>query len=183
MTTTMRGPTYRGVVRAGVGVSSRPVPAIAFAGHRPGRHFGWFAHGAPPFAPGDPDDSAPDVGDLLLLGGGVGERLTAGVIGIWCDRLAADAPECATSGAALFIALASRVTEAVRSWLGDPELEVTVRMVASPAARRLANGSVEVSVAFESLRDVWMQRRSVLLGRLALTCTRTAATEYRLLTV
>ena len=159
------------------------IPAIGFAGRQPGPRFGWFAHGAPPFVPGDHRDNAPDVGDLLLLGGGVGERLTAGVIGIWCERLAVGAPGCDAAKTALYVALASRVTEAVRSWLGDPELEVTVRMAEPPAVRRAANGSVEVTVAFEWLRDVWMHRRSVLLGRLALTCTPAAATDYRLLTV
>lgn len=118
-------------------------------------------------------EPADDYSLLFALGGGMGDRLAATVVAHWADRIEqGDIP--ASDEPALHAALTGRVWVAVRAWLGDPSVDVEVRMISPdqlPSATRSESGWV-LALPFRWLSRVWAPSLAVTAGRLVLAASR-----------
>jgi hypothetical protein len=102
----------------------------------------------------DGTDPVHDIGVLLRLGHGLGERLVAGVAAACADQVAAD-PD-AELPAVLVTAVHERAFRALRTWYGDP-VEVTVTAV-DAATLIVSDDDAEparLGVPVSWLADVW----------------------------
>jgi hypothetical protein len=113
---------------------------------------------------------------LLLLGGGLPDRLVATVAGHWAERLRAepDAADVAAARPALTAALYGRAAAAVRAWLGVPALPVSLTMLESgsaPSAEHTGEG-VALALPFSWLPEVWCRSMALVLGRFCLAARR-----------
>ena len=130
---------------------------------------------------GSPVPQQPDTEPLirlLYLDGGLPERLIATVVAHWSARL-----EAAEAGAeredlgwarpALTAALYGRAATAVRAWLRNDELRVTVTMIdgqTPPSLTRTSEG-VALSLPFSWLPRVWSPGLATVLDRFCLSAT------------
>lgn len=105
----------------------------------------------------DPDDPAP----LLGLGGGLPDRLVAGVAAHWRDRVAERPQE-------LQAALYGRLLATLRSWLGEPGLELELVMDASTRAIARQGGAIHATLPFAWVCEVWVRGFAVVADRLVL---------------
>jgi hypothetical protein len=115
--------------------------------------------GAAPAVDGSRRDH--DIGVLLNLGYGLGERFVTGVAATWAERVATD-PDAAIP-APLVVAVEERARRALTTWWGEP-VEVTVR--ADGPATLTAEGAdgerAHLTVPVAWLADVWC--RDVVLA-------------------
>lgn len=164
---------YRSTVRATA--VARPGARVT----RPrafGSRGGWFAYAplngpAPGAVPGlAPIEPEQEVEALLGLGSGLPERLVAGVVAAWTGRLVAGDARAAAARAALQAALYGRVLAALRSWLGDPGLDVELTMCPPDAPRSLArdDAGLHLHLPFAWLGEVWAPGFATVLGRFCL---------------
>lgn len=142
---------------------------------------GWFAYAplngpspgaVPGLAPVEPEQ---EVEALLGLGSGLPERLVAGVIAAWAERLAAGDDRSRAAGPALQAALYGRALAALRSWLGEPGLDVDLSMVPPDALRSLCrdDAGLHLSLPFAWLGEVWVPGLATVLGRFCLAAEQT----------
>jgi hypothetical protein len=106
---------------------------------------------------------------LIRLGGGLSDMLVATVLSTWTDRISAEDERVGPERAALTAALFGRVTMALRGWLNEPNLEVTLDMIGPddpPEIVRRPCG-MHVQLPFQWLIDVWARGVSVVFGRFA----------------
>ena len=122
---------------------------------------------------------------LLRLGGGLSDRLVATVLAIWTDRIAAEDDQVGTERAALTAALFGRLTTALRSWLNEPDLAITLDMIDSRGSPELIRGpeGIHAELPFSWLLDVWARGVSVVLGRFATKLLDSTDERQRVLTV
>lgn len=115
---------------------------------------------------------------LLYLDGGLADRLIATVAAHWSARLDAAAtgtqdPELALARPALTAALYGRAAGALRTWLRNDDLRVTVTMIdrqGDPSFFRAEDG-VAVALPFCWLSDVWSRGMATVLDRFCLSAT------------
>lgn len=169
-----------GVTLASSGLGSvlnRPRPGIA-PRRTPLRPGGAPMAGAPvPLPFSDP------LLTLMGLAGPLVDRLVAAVATTWAERVESGDERTDEHRAALAAALYGRAALSVRTWLGAPRIEVSVRMIPpheQPAIARNEDG-VELSLPFRWVADVWARGLAVLLGRFVLSVSQVA--EDRLLLV
>jgi hypothetical protein len=126
-----------------------------------------------------------DVVKLLRLGGGLSDRLVATVIAEWSERVSRDDERVAVERAALTVALYGRVTSALRAWLDEPELEITLDMIepSEPAELTRRSDGVHARMPFRWLIDIWARGVSVVLGRFATQLLDQEDERQRVLTV
>jgi hypothetical protein len=119
---------------------------------------------------------------LLGLGGSLPERLAATVAAEWTAR----ASEAAAARAQLEAALYGRVTAAVRSWLGEPGLEIELRMVDEDEPRALTrdeDGRLLVKLPFAWLIEVFARGLAITWGRFCLAAASTDGQSWTLTTL
>ena len=122
---------------------------------------------------------------LLRLGGGLSERLVSTVLAIWSERISIEDERVTAERAALTAALYGRVTAALRSWLNEPDLAITLEMIDPtdpPEVMRVPEG-IHVQLPFRWLIDVWARGVSVVLGRFAMKLLDSEDDRQRVLTV
>jgi hypothetical protein len=107
---------------------------------------------------------------LLSLGGALPDRLLATVLATWADRLSAGDERALAERSALAVALYGRAAEAIRGWLGDSELPVSVEMIADNETSVLTrvDDRLHAMLTFGWLSQIWARDLSVVLGRFAL---------------
>lgn len=136
---------------------------------------GWFGYsssfsvsmGSTAVGAGAADEGHVDLTDLLSLSGGLPDRLAAGVIAHWTDRVATG--DATGHRPALQAALYGRAALAVRAWLGG-QVEVEVSMLAPSEAPSLYRGreGVHLALPFSWLTQVWAPGLSNTAGRFVL---------------
>ena len=113
-------------------------------------------------------DDDPDDGPLALLalGGGLPDRLLATVAATWAGRLDEGAAAVPSLEAALF----GRVAVALRAWLGEPALEVELRMTPPGGERTLSRdgSALRAELPFVWLAEVWGRGLATVWGRFCL---------------
>jgi hypothetical protein len=156
---------------------------VSWAGprQRGGTMFAVSVGGGPPTF-GDDDELERDDDDptpLLGLGGGLGNRLTAGVAAHWRDRTA-------ERDAERFAALYGRLAAALRSWLEEPDLELDLELVRNDAPQHLQREgeTVHAALPFAWVPDVWTRGLAIVAGRLTLAAVASDdGTRWELTTV
>jgi len=108
---------------------------------------------------------------VLRLGGGLSDMLVATVLSTWTDRISAQDERVGPERAALIAALFGRVTMALRGWLNEPDLEVTLDMIGPDDPPEIVRrpGGIHVQLPFQWLIDVWARGVTVVFGRFATT--------------
>lgn len=122
---------------------------------------------------------------LLRLGGGLSDRLIAMVLADWTERLSRDDERVADERAALTVALYGRVATALRGWLNEPDLPITLDMIDpkdSPELVRESEG-IHARLPFRWLIDVWARGVAIILGRFATKLLDAEDERQRVLTV
>lgn len=165
----------RGLVRSagGMATGAQAGGRTVYRGVRPMRPGGPVAGSPVPQQP----DTEPLI-RLLYLGSSLPDRLIATVVAHWSARLAA--AEAGAGGEdlgwarpALTAALYGRAASAVRAWLRDDELRVTVTMIdgqTAPSLTRTSEG-VALSLPFSWLPQVWSPGLATVLDRFCLSAT------------
>ncbi|HWH09528.1 MAG TPA: hypothetical protein VG165_00220 [Solirubrobacteraceae bacterium] len=123
---------------------------------------------------------------LLNLGGGLAERLQAGVIAAWAQRLAAADERCAAVRPQLAAALHGRASAALRGWLGQADLSLELEMVdagQAPTVGWAGRDRVRAALPFAWLETVWARGLATVMGRLCLTATSPDGHAWELSTV
>lgn len=170
----------------------RPGPHSVRAGIRPARtsmtwssyapFYAGFAGGRATSAGVAPDD---ELVTLLGLGGALPDRLFATVTAGWAQQLERGGDAVVAARAALHAALYGRVAAAVRTWLGQSDAEVEVRMLGESEAPSLteAGGAVHAAVPFGWLVGVWAKGLANVGGRFCLAATSPDGRHWKLSTV
>lgn len=115
-------------------------------------------------------DPADEWGALLTLGGGLADRLVGEVAATWTDRIAARDDRVAGAEPALQAALYGRVLAALRDWLGEPDLDLSLTMCPPDAERSVTRDQdgVRVTLPFAWLAEVWVAGFATIAGRFCL---------------
>ncbi len=126
-----------------------------------------------------------EVGELLSLGSGLGDRLAATVIAAWAERIASAAESVRSARPSLHAALHGRAVLAVRTWLGDPTAKVKVHMVPPDAPRTLVRDAsgIRLEVPFAWLLDVWATGMTTVVGRFCLHAEHAGSDCWTLTTI
>jgi hypothetical protein len=118
----------------------------------------------PPVGGADP---LHDIGVLLHLGFGLGERLVTGVAATWADRVAAD--PSAPVPAALTVAVEERARRALDTWWGDGgAVTITADDPASLTPDPADDDRVHLTVPVRWLADVWCRDVAIAHDRFVL---------------
>jgi len=123
---------------------------------------------------------------LVRLGGGLPERLVAGVAAAWSARLARGEAIGAGDRAQLAAALYGRVAAAITAWLGEPGADVEVRMIGEGEPARLESGDGGVVLAalpVSWLVDVWASGLATVWNRFCLSAASMDGSRWTLSTV
>jgi hypothetical protein len=126
-----------------------------------------------------------EVLTLLGLRGGIPDRLVATVLATWAERVSVGDDRVATERSALIAALHGRVAVALRTWLSEPDLPITVDMIGPsdpPELFRESEG-IRARLPFRWLIDVWARGVPVVLGRFTIGLTDSEDKRQRVLTV
>ncbi|HLI56403.1 MAG TPA: hypothetical protein VKY26_05145 [Actinomycetota bacterium] len=130
--------------------------------------------GAGPGAPGD----QPDLVRLLHLGGGLPDRLIATVLAHWSARLdrvgnGSEDADLAVVRPAMAAALYGRAAAAVRAWLRNDDLRVTVTMIdrSAPPSLTRTPDAVSLALPFSWLPEVWSRGLATVLDRFCLSAS------------
>ncbi len=112
---------------------------------------------------------------LLGLGGGLPERLQAGVAATWRQRIASRERGVARVRPQLHAALYGRFLATVGAWLGGSGQRVRLTMIGERGRPRVTeeDGAVAAELPFGWLAEVWCRDLALVGGRLCLA----AATE------
>ena len=131
------------------------------------------------------DEDGVDVGDLLALGSGLGDRLVATVIATWVERIARADESVRSALPSLHVALYGRAVLAVRTWLGEPAVTVRVQMVPADAPRLLVRDTdnLRLEVPFAWLLEVWASGLTTVLGRFCLQADLQSSDRWELATL
>lgn len=138
-------------------------------------------HIAAAFPPDDPDAQ---LIELLGLGGGLSHRLAATVAAEWAQRCERLDVEVSRARPQLQAALYGRVAAGLRTWLGQPTLQVELTMIepdANPALRE-RDGVVCADLPFRWLAEVWARHVATVAGRFSIAAT-SSGNRWTLLTV
>ncbi len=119
--------------------------------------------------------TAEELTALLGLGGGLSERLQAGVAATWRQRIASRERGVARVRPQLHAALYGRVLATVGAWLGGSGQRVRLTMIGERGRPRITeeDGAVAAELPFGWLADVWCRDLALVGGRLCVA----AATE------
>jgi hypothetical protein len=139
-------------------------------------------------------ESGADPGlDLMLLLDsfpGLADRLAAPVAATWARRLDDQSPEAEAARPALHTALYGRAVCAVRTWLGEPSLDVDehmldVQMLDQPGEERITrtNDGVSLHLPFSWLVDLWFRDLTSIWGRFCLAAAPAPNGQWELITV
>jgi len=125
---------------------------------------------------------------LLSVGGGLGDRLAATVAAAWARRFRAGTARVTgprAPRAQLEAALHGRVLAALRTWLGEAELDAGVTMIpgTQPPSLERVGGRVEARLPFSWLVDVWARGLATVAGRFCLAAETGDGRTWRLTTV
>jgi hypothetical protein len=134
---------------------------------------GWvtgYISGSPGAGQRAPEEGPLDLTDVLALAGGLPERLAAGVLAHWTDRVAEG--DAAGHRPALQAALYGRAALAVRAWLGGQiEVEVSMTEPDEPLVLHRGREGVHLALPFRWLTQVWAPGLSNTAGRFVLDAT------------
>lgn len=112
--------------------------------------------------------------DLVSMSGPLIDRLVAMVAMAWAERLVCSDAVVTENRAALEAALYGRACLAIRTWLGAPGLDVSVRLI--PEGQRSSitrdDNGVTAWLPFSWICDVWARGLSVIMGRFVLLVER-----------
>lgn len=140
-------------------------------GRRHGIRGGWMAY--PPGGPGIGgwEDAEDELVPLLALGGGLPDRLVASVAAAWTRARDRPVVNGASTGAQLIAALYGRVLAVLRTWLGEPGLDIKLQSTddINPSISRLDDGRVRAALPFAWLSEVWCRGLATIAGRLTLS--------------
>jgi hypothetical protein len=172
-------PTYRSSPAAGAGFS---VTQLSRSGAV--ASFGPAAGGSRPRRPW-PGSALEETTLLLMLGGGLPDRLVTTILAVWSQRLAAGDRRAVDEVPALTAALYGRVVPCVRAWLGEPDLPVTVDMIdgSEPPGLVGDDDGIRARLPFAWLSDIWARGLAVVLGRFSLGLFESGDSRQRVLTV
>jgi hypothetical protein len=123
---------------------------------------------------------------LIGLGGGLQDRLVATVAAHWSQRLTdTDDHEVERARPQLHAALYGRVTEALRTWLVQPDLDIDVQMVTESEAPSVDadDKGVHVALPFAWLTNVWARGFATSWGRFCLAANTSDGKHWELSTV
>jgi hypothetical protein len=136
--------------------------------------------GAPPSR--TPED---ELIELLGLGGGLQERLVAGVAAAWRARLDRRDRRLARARPQLHAALHGRVFAAMRSWLGGTDMEIELNMIGEDAQPTAVtdDGVIAVELPFGWLVDVWAKGLATVFGRFCLAAETSDGRSWTLTTI
>lgn len=149
------------------------------AGRRGGGGSGWTSFS--PLAAGSHPESDDGLTRLLRLPAPLGDRLTAGVIAHWTQRLDDHDPEALRVIPTLHAALYGRALATLNQWLGpDHHVDVTLAEV---TAVRDGFADPRLELPFSWLRDVWARSFAVIAGRFCLTATPSDANTWSFTTI
>ncbi len=132
-------------------------------------------------------DSSTREEDMVLLAGlghEVTHRLVATVTAALLQRL--EDPQAPSPRPHLEASLFGRVSSALRTWLGSPELAVELEVMGPDADPRLsweASSSVHVALPLEWVLSVWGRDMSVVAGRFCLGVVESNGARTTLLSV
>jgi hypothetical protein len=143
-----------------------------------------------PGPPGAATPANPSPDDQLLaligLGGTLQDRLVATVAAHWSQRLGDEDDDAVEpTRPQLHAALYGRVTEALRTWLGQPDLDIDVQMVTesrTPSVHADDKG-VHVELPFAWLTNVWARGFATSWGRFCLAAHTSDGKHWELSTV
>jgi hypothetical protein len=129
----------------------------------------------------DPDELL----KLLQLGGGLSDRLLATLLADWTERISGEDGRCEAERPSLTVALYGRVAVALRTWLNEPDLAITLDMIDPSDQPDISRGpeGIHVRLPFRWLIDVWARGVSVILGRFAMQLLDAEDERQRVLTV
>jgi hypothetical protein len=107
---------------------------------------------------------------LLALDGGIPDRLQAHAAGAWTRRLHTGHPTLDSALPQLRAALYGRLLAALRVWLDEPQLSITVTMVDASSDRTVERSADAVAIAlpFAWLTEVWARGLATVFGRFCL---------------
>ena len=122
---------------------------------------------------------------LLQSGGGLSDRLEATVLADWSERIASEDERCDAERPSLTVALYGRATMALRAWLNEPDLAITLDMIDPSDQPDLTRGpeGIHARLPFRWLIDIWARGVSVVLGRFATQLLDAEDERQRVLTV
>lgn len=107
---------------------------------------------------------------LLALGGRLPDRLQATTAAIWTRRLRTGHADLHNALPTLEAALYGRSRRTLRTWLGDPRLEIELTMIdptQKPSVVRTPEG-IDVHLPFSWLSEVWARGLAITGDRLCL---------------
>jgi hypothetical protein len=126
-----------------------------------------------------------DLLTLLVLGEGLVDRLVATILATWAQRVEANDERAVRHHAALTAALFGRAVPAIRTWLGNPSLVVSVELTRTqdPPTLQRIGASVTARLPFRWLTDIWARNVSVVLGRFALELLTSTDEKQRVMSI
>lgn len=159
-----------------------------FVGLSRGRRKGWVArtgftsYGSASYGPHasrlsftttESGGTAAGLDDLLRMGRRLSDRLVATIVDSWSQRLADGNDQARSARPALHAALYSRVAPIVRAWLGQPTLEVEVRLCEADGDRSIAAAphGVVVTLPVSWLVEVWAAGLAEVADHFCLTAS------------
>ena len=122
---------------------------------------------------------------LLGLGGGLPQRLVATVAAEWTKRLTQRNDAVDRARPQLHAALYGRVLATLRSWLGDPAVDVALELVDEhePPALSAHDGKPRARLPFSWLVTVWGRGLATVSGRFCLDAAGEDELRWTLTTV
>jgi len=121
---------------------------------------------------------------LLLSGGGLADRLVTTILVVWAQGIEPGDARAGSERPPLTAALYGRAAVALRTWLGDPHLDVAVDMIDSTDPAELTRGpdGIRARLPFTWLTDIWVRDLSVVLGRFSVGLVESGDERQRVLT-
>lgn len=122
---------------------------------------------------------------LLGLGGGLQDRLVASVAAAWAPRFEQPDEALSRTQPALHASMQGRLSAALRSWLGEIDIEVELDLVLDRRRPSLTEsaGVIRAELPFGWLAEVWSRGLAVVLGRFCLAARTENGRAWTLTTV
>jgi len=133
-----------------------------------------------------PETPEEEIALLAGLGRDMTVRMAATVTAALLEQLTAGKPDGSSVRPVLEASLFGRVANALRSWLGSPDLDVELAVVSQSDEWLLSgdeDSSLRLSLPFEWVRDVWGRDLAVVGGRFTLGLTESTGGRITILTV
>ena len=122
---------------------------------------------------------------LLGLGGGLPDRLVAGVAAAWARRFEEPGPELSEARASLRASMEGRLWTSVRGWLGRIDVPIALDLIEDRRAPSIGDheGTIRAALPFDWLAEVWSRGLAVVFGRFCLAASTEDGLAWTLTTV